>query len=156
MCRHGSIMHLCGMRLLIQMSFLTSQGICYVYRWITRCGIGRAFKGNFIATVNVSGFLQRSTFSHEWLNKKGNNSQHSPGAWQSIKELTHGILTTAHEASTNPHDAKAQRGKTTRRWMHRKWGGQLGFWPWSLTPELGLFMHSLLSLFSTNFKTIFY
>lgn len=113
MCRRGSRMHLCGMRLLIQMSFLTSQGICYVDRWMTRCGTGRAFKGSFIAAVMFQASLQRSTFPHEWLNKKDNSSQHSPGAWQSTKELTHGILTTAHEASTNPHGAKAQRGKTT-------------------------------------------
>lgn len=109
----GSRMHLCGMWLLIQMSFPRSRGIYYVDRWMTRCGTGRAFKGNFIAAVMFQVSLQRRTFSHEWLNKKDNNSQHSPGSWQSTKRLTHGILTTAHEASTNPQSAKAQRGKTT-------------------------------------------
>lgn len=68
MCKRGSRMHHCGMRLLlIQMSFLTSQGIYYVDSWMTRHGTGRALKGHFIATVMFQISLQRRAFSHEWL-----------------------------------------------------------------------------------------
>ena len=66
-CRRGSRRHLCGMWLLIQMSFLTSQGIHYVDSRMTRCGTGRTLKGNFTAAVMFQASLRREALPHEWL-----------------------------------------------------------------------------------------
>ena len=64
-CRRGSRRHLCGMWLLIQMSFLTSQGIHYVDSRMTRCGTGRTLKGNFTAAVMFQASLWREALPHE-------------------------------------------------------------------------------------------
>lgn len=70
MCGHGYRKHLCGMRLLIQINFLTSQGIYYVDSWMTLCGTRRPLKRNFIAAFMFQASLQRWAFSHEWLLRK--------------------------------------------------------------------------------------
>lgn len=130
MCRRGSRMHLCGMRLLIQMSFLTSQSIYYVDSWMTRCGTGRALKGNFIATVMFQASLQRRI--SPW-----NPHDSSRGQYY------------------NPHSAKVQRGKTAclldAQQVRTSWDFGHGL----LLQSLGS-SYTASSLSSTTFKTIFY